>query len=128
MTQEELQSRIAAAKNGRGRTRYSEEVRRAATEFARDERAAGKSLETVAGALGLNSWTLQRWYHRARQERNTTPKSIGPLAFVRLEPTIAPTMIPLELVLTSGAIVRVPVGFDAQTLSRVLALVVGGPR
>jgi hypothetical protein len=58
---------------------------------------------------------LAATYHRST--RTTTAR------FVPVRVTPAPTRsIPLELVLASGRVVRVPCGFDADTLRQLLAV------
>lgn len=128
MTEEELKSKMAAARNGRGKTRYSDELRREALEFAQRHMATGRALESIAQELGMSGWTLQRWRQRSRGATSRATERLGLASFVRLEPAVSLTAAPLELVLSSGAIVRVPVGFDGETLSRVLALAEGGAR
>lgn len=51
-------------------------------------------------------------------------------AFIRLEraPASEPVVTGLEVVSTTGRLVRVPVGFDAVTLTRLLVVVDGGAR
>jgi hypothetical protein len=71
---------------------------------------------------------LMRWRWKAKklrgEEGTATP------TFVRLEPapTLEPSAATLEVVSTTGRVVRVPAGFDAATLTRLLVVVDGGAR
>lgn len=95
-----------------------------ASRLRRDEFAAR---EGVAGErLSWWRWKLKRLGIVGSEVIAT---SLSP-AFVQLEaPEPAPNASetePLELVLGGGLVLRIPVGFDAQTLSRVTALLTRG--
>ena len=139
MTTDELRSKISAKEKCNGRVRYGRSLMEAVVEHAGPRKAAGESLAQVAEELGMSASTLQRWFARGRTVRNETadgPRapvrrvaaagSLSPMAFVRLEPTRSTVGEPLEVLLPGGIAVRVPVGFDGGTLSRVLTLVKGG--
>ena len=89
------------------------------SELGRDEFAAKE---------GINGEQLSWWRWRLRKLGVSLPEvedSSVP-SFVRLDvmdlpPRIEPTD-PLELVLSGGRRLRIPVGFDAETLSRVISL------
>jgi len=138
-TKDELRAKLSMAEKHNGRTRYERSLVDAVVEHATPRKAAGESLSQVAEELGLSAGNLQRWFANLtrRSERAQGSKararrpaaagdSLGPMAFVRLEPTAPVVGEPLEILLAGGVAVRVPVGFDGTTLSRVLTLVKGG--
>jgi hypothetical protein len=135
MTTDELRARISTAEKRDGRTRYERSLREALMEHAGPRKAAGESLAQVAEELGMSASTLQRWFarrsdtadgSRARASRAAAADPLRAMAFVRLEPTKPTVGEPLEVLLPGGIAVRVPVGFDGETLSRVLTLVKAG--
>lgn len=138
MTKDELRAKLSMAKKHNGRTRYEISLVDAVVEHAGPRKAAGESLSQVAEDLGMSAGNLQRWFANftRRSERTQDSKalarrlaagdSLSPMAFVRLEPTASTAGEPLEILLAGGVAVRVPVGFDGTTLSRVLTLVKGG--
>ena len=72
---------------------------------------------------------LQRWQWKAKLLGAAV--SVTKPTFVRLEPAAATEPDPttgLEVVTMTGRLVRVPVGFDAVTLTRLLVVVDGGAR
>lgn len=138
MTKEELQAKVSAAEKRNGRTRFGRSLKETILEYAIPRSAAGESLTQVAGELGMCPSTLQRWCARlqasgpegvgepkARGRRRRATQGLGPVAFVELKS--APMRgEPLEVLLPEKVSVRVPVGFDEGTLSRVLMLLKGG--
>ena len=113
-----------------GRRRYSPELKQAILEHVEPRIGAGEALEDLERVLGVNAWTMQRWRQRARESaRILAPNSLGqaPMPFVRLEAATLGAPL-LEVAVRPGAVVRVPVGFDSGTLSRLLALLEGGAR
>jgi hypothetical protein len=96
-----------------------------ASKLRRDEFAAR---EGVAGER-LTWW---RWKLRSLGVvgSEVIPTTSSPPAFVRLETSEPAQNVsetePLELVLGGDLVLRIPVGFDAQTLSRVTALLARG--
>jgi hypothetical protein len=133
MTKEELRERIAATEKGKERTRYAPELVRAVVEHARPRAAAGESLSRVAGELGLKAGTLQRWCSSWRKGTSQSGAAVprpDALTFVRLDAVVPPAAAkggaPVEIAFPGGLWVRVPVGFDGPTLSRVLSVVRGG--
>ena len=71
---------------------------------------------------------LQRWQWKAKVL--CAAVSVTKPTFVRLEaPATEPELTTgLEVLSTTGRLVRVPVGFDAVTLTRLLVVVDGGAR
>jgi len=72
---------------------------------------------------------LLRWQWKAK--KLGAEARAGRPGFIRLEqaPATEPVaMTGLEVVSTTGRLVRVPVGFDAVTLTRLLVVVDGGAR
>lgn len=104
---------------------------------------SGLTAKEFAAETGLKASTLSYWKWRLGSEQRA--QSSVPVAakretarrperarestptFVELAPAPASCAVPLELVLHDSVTVRVPVGFDETTLSRVLRLV-GAPR
>ena len=95
-------------------------------------RDSGLSAKEFAVETGLKASTLAYWKWRLgaeqRKAEETTARSVrpkptrpatAPTFFEVAAPTPVPSA-PLELVLPVGITVRVPVGFDDQTLGRVL--------
>ena len=136
MTRDELRAKIGAPEKRNGRTRYARTLVDAVLEHVAASKAAGESLTLVAKDLGIRAGTVQRWWERSRarrsagtvglsSRRNERAPSVSPMAFIRLEPSpeARDTRERLEVVLSGGVSVRVPVGFDAGTLARVLTLV-----
>lgn len=73
---------------------------------------------------------LLRWQWKEKQLRKDEARPEKP-TFIRLEGARAAKPVVttvLEVVSTTGRMVRVPVGFDAVTLTRLLVVVDGGPR
>lgn len=118
-----------------GRAEWVERVQRWAD--------SGLTAKEFAAEAGLKATTLSYWKWRLRSEQRaqSPTKAIAKSAeqelpeqampstptFVELAATSASVALPLELVLHESVTVRVPVGFDEATLSRVLRLV-GAPR
>jgi transposase-like protein len=138
MTKDELRAKLSAVEKRNGRTRYERSLVDAVVEHAGPRKAAGESLSQVAEDLGMSAGNLQRWFgnftrrgeraqgSKAPTRRPAAGDSLSPMAFVRLEPSASRVGEPLEILLAGGVAVRVPVGFDGATLSRVLTLVKGG--
>ena len=98
---------------------------------------SGLTAKEFAAETGINARTLTYWKWRlgkeaqqpdaprpSRPKRDKRPKrpSLGP-TFVEWSPppgTVLSTA--LEVMVRSGAVVRVPVGFDAGTLRRVVTV------
>ena len=90
-------------------------------------------LDAAAFAAGeggpVTEQRLQRWKWKAKKLRGQGGKERP--GFIRLEPTRATEAVVvrgLEVVTATGRLVRVPVGFDAETLKRLLVVVDGGGR
>ena len=94
-------------------------------------KASGLDAAAFAAVEGepVTERRLLRWQWKAKM-LGTEVRAAKP-AFVRLEqaPSSQPVMTTgLEVVSTTGRLVRVPVGFDAVTLTRLLVVVDGGAR
>lgn len=95
-----------------------------------------RSAQTVSGFCEDQGLPRSAFYHwrriiAQRDREVATPSSAanhgeadGP-AFVPISITAMPTTATLEIVLGQGRVVRVPAGFDAQTLRQVLAVLEG---
>lgn len=90
--------------------------------------------EEFAAQEGVSGKRLAWWDWKLRKLGVVPPEEPRPEAsapsFVRLEvagpfPSVEQAE-PLELVLSGGQRVRIPVGFDAGTLSRVVSVLAGG--
>jgi len=93
---------------------------------------SGLDAATFAAKAGepVTAVRLKRWKWKlnqlAKQAQNGASVA---MSFVRLEATKAVTQRePVEIVIDNGRLVRVGVGFDEDTLARVLAVIEGGKR
>ena len=87
-------------------------------------RASGLSAEEFCRRRGLVRSTFQWWRWRlggeaAEQTAASTPELL-PVRVIRVPRTEEESVAVLELELSSGALVRVPEGFDARTVAGVL--------
>jgi transposase len=103
---------------------------------------SGLSVRDFCGREGLKDWTFRWWRQElARRDRQTSAALRGeqegeptesvpiflPVRVVDLE-AVSPRPVPsIEIVLTTGPVVRVPFGFDPSTLGQVLAVLEGRP-
>jgi transposase len=90
---------------------------------------SGLSAKEFAGELGVSPKSLAWWKWeltkkdappRPRVRRASAKAAISPLTFVEMSAT--PTREPLEVVLASGARIRVPADFDSTALGRLVEL------
>src|SRR5262245_43258336 len=101
-------------------------------------RASGQSVEEFAAAVGVDARRLASWAERlgavgGRRRKTSSPatalavRSPSP-AWVELMATTRGIVAasPALEVLVSGRVVRVPVGFDAETLRRIVDVMEGG--
>jgi hypothetical protein len=79
---------------------------------------SGQTIRAFCQAQRLSEPSFYAWRRRIIPQRERQQPAFVP---VRVTP-IPTTTIPLELVLASGPIVRVPPGFDADTLRQLLAV------
>ena len=88
---------------------------------APEEFAASEGEPVAADRLRRWKWKLKKLMGKPMP---------ATLSFVRLEPAADPSSQPglLEVVSSNGRVVRVPVGFDEGTLSRLLVVMDGGAR
>lgn len=84
-------------------------------------RASGLSLKAFARQTGVSAQRVRWW----RDRRPEAAASAVP-TFLPVEVVTAPPPPTLEVVGGGGRVVRVAVGFDATTLTRVLAVLDGG--
>jgi hypothetical protein len=79
--------------------------------------SSGQTIRAFCHAQRLSEPSFYAWRRIIAQRERQQP------AFVPVRVTPTPTTpIPLELVLASGRVVRVPPGFDADTLRQLLAI------
>jgi len=101
----------------------------AAARWARHLEALGQSglsVRKFAAREGLKAGSLSFWKWKLdRTGRPAEAPRIAPLKFVELTAEIqaAPAGPSFEVVLVSGRVVRVPSGFDAAELARLVAAV-----
>lgn len=93
-------------------------------------KASGLTAAEFAARHGLAATSLKWWKWRlgardrkgaARRHRvlaRTTAERMSPLTFVEMSAVVRGE--PLELVLPNGLAIRVPTGFDTETLERLL--------
>lgn len=93
-------------------------------------RDSGLTAKEFAAETGLKASTLSYWKWRLgsqpKRSRRGAPAPGGMRAgFVELEraPAVAAAPAALELLLAAGVVVRIPRGFDEETLSRVVRAV-----
>jgi hypothetical protein len=106
------------------RTETSTAEAKWAKRVARCERS-GLSIRTFAAREGLKAGSLSFWKWKLAQRRSSRPAQaaqVAPLRFVELTAKAAPPIAAarFEVVLTSGRTVRVPEGFDAGELARLV--------
>ena len=86
--------------------------------------ASGKSVLSFAREYGLQPSRIWRWLARL-QEESKGGMRFHPVRLREAEP-LDPKAGPMEVVLVNGRRVRVPQGFVAEDLVRVLEVVEGG--
>lgn len=101
-----------------GRPQFTDEARRLATDYARERKASGMKVETVATELKMNKWTLQRWLQRrGRGEFGKLSAPQAGFSRVRVKAR-APAAPSAQLVVHGAHGVRV----EGLTLENVAAL------
>jgi hypothetical protein len=89
---------------------------------------SGLGCEEFAAKEVISAKRLSWWRWKLRQLGESLSEVAAPSlpSFVRLDVVESPPRIehaePLELVFNGGQRLRIPVGFDAETLSRVVSL------
>ena len=91
-------------------------------------RDSGLTAKEFAAEAGVNASTLAYWSWRLRASRSKRPTSRSSPSrsrFVELTPSLVPSTAPamLELVLGESIRIRIPSGFDEETLARVVRAV-----
>ena len=104
-----------------GKRRWSEEEGRLVVSAYQ---ASGKTLSSFAREYGLQPSRMWRWSARVRGERKGGMR-FHPVRLREAEP-LDPKAGPMEVVLVNGRRVRVPQGFVAEDLARVLEVGEGG--
>ena len=87
----------------------------------RDWKRSGLTAVQYAGRVGLNASTLTWW---SSQLKVRAPPAVLEVVMQAAPETGAPAC-GLEVVLTSGVRVAVPLGFDEETLRRLLSVMEG---
>jgi hypothetical protein len=85
-------------------------------------KASGKTAAEFARKHGVSEASLKWWSWKlgAKRREATTPPKVSPLTFVEMTSAITRGGAAIEVVLESGAVVRVAADFDESALSRVL--------
>lgn len=95
---------------------------------------SGRTSAEYAAELGVNARTLVYWKWRLGKEaresgeraRPSARAAIEPLKLVELtSPVLGTSASRIEIALGDGVVVRVPDGFETETLRRVLDVVEG---
>ncbi len=108
----------------------------AARELVGELQASGETVAEYARKRGLNAWVLYDWRRRlgmreqprlASSEPATHATALARSAFLpvrvsRRHVPVAPSSEPLEVVLGSGRVVRVPPSFDGAALRRLVSV------
>jgi hypothetical protein len=93
-------------------------------------RESGLSADQFAGELGINAGTLKFWQYKLNKAKRDGAAPVRPSkekasptlpAFVEVRSAGSDARFELELI--NGRRLRVPVGFDAVALQRLLAVV-----
>ena len=84
-------------------------------------RRSGLSVRAYCAAHGLTEPNFYAWRRELRRRDARRAAGPPPAAFVPISVLPPPIPVPLELVLPDGRVLRIPAGFDADTLRRVLA-------
>src|SRR5262249_31888254 len=104
----------------------------------REQQGSGLSVRDFCRREGLKDWTF-RWWRQELARRDRQP-SIGPpeertdaapaflpLRLMDLEAVAPRSAPPIEIILPTGSMIRIPSGFDPRTLGQVLAVLEGRP-
>jgi len=98
-------------------------------------RESGLSIREFAARHGLKVGTLSHWSWRLRSEQardpatpgpqpsprsNGVPSSLAPLSFIEVQAALTEERFELEL--TDGRRLRIPTGFEATALQRLLGV------
>lgn len=93
----------------------------------REWKQSGQSQAAFCETRNLKLTTFRWWRHRLLREAAEAAKtketgSSAPFIPVRIVETSSPSSQPIEIVLANLQRIRVPSGFDPDTLRRVLAI------
>src|SRR4051812_32077242 len=108
----------------------------------REQQRSGLAVRAFCLREGLKDWTFRWWRQElSRRDRHTSAASRGeqageptesapaflPVRVAELEAILPRQPSPIEIMLTTGPVVRVPFGFDPSTLGQILAVLEGRP-
>lgn len=125
---------------GRGGKRRDPARERFWRRTIRRQQKSGLGVRDFCRREGLKDWTFRWWRQELarrdlqaastpRVDRAGTPTDTAPaflpVRVVDLESVASQPLAPIEIVLSAGLAVRVPDGFDPQTLQAVLTLLEG---
>lgn len=92
---------------------------------------SGLTAQQYASELGIKASTLQYWKHKLGKPEALPGRKVGRAAqahtlpsLIELQPIVATSGTAFELDLGVGRRLRIPVGFDAPSLERLLELLV----
>jgi hypothetical protein len=95
---------------------------------------SGLTAKEFAAEIGVNAGTLMQWKYRlaakARRPIAVAERPKAEAVFVEVkpgaqaEPASPDPQSPFELILTNGAVLRIPAQFDVATLRRLLDVMV----
>ncbi len=83
---------------------------------------SGLSAEAFAKREGFQAKRLTWWRWKLRTSARPEPTPFLPVHIIESASPPATSSVAVEIALPNGRVVRVPPGFDATTLTRVLAL------
>jgi transposase-like protein len=86
--------------------------------------SSGMNRTAFAKSKGLHPSVFCRWLRKLRGEESGEQGTPNPLVRVRVRPSREPgsqeVSSPLEVVLANGRVVRVPSGFEEETLGKLV--------
>ncbi len=126
---DELIKELSQVPARNGKRLYSAELKRRILAYAAPHIARGEPQTKIARELGVVSCTLQRWHQDSRRSCDASSKSASALqsSFIPLRTERAirereGSGGALEVMIRDGLGIRVPIGFDSETLARVVTL------
>jgi transposase-like protein len=84
-------------------------------------KASGQSVATFCAAHRVSQATFYAWRKRLAARARSTARTAPAFAAVRVVPDAT-----AEVILTTGLVVRVPIGTDPITVARLIAAIEGG--
>ena len=94
----------------------------------REQERSGKTVQAFAETRGLSAATLYWWrseLKRGARHSSAVELNLAPVTLLERGEPVAPSLVAFEVTLASGHRVRVPSGFDAESLRRLIAALEG---